>query len=611
MNSASVPLPAQGRRAGSAAAPRVPAAPPFPFRPARGAVALTLALVLAGCVTTGQAPVPGQAESALVPYVSEQDTTAVRQTTTPVELIDGDPMFKMLVAEFAGQREQLGLALTEYLALARSTRNPDLAERATKIAVFSRDDARALDAASLWVELKPASLDARQILAAMYIRQGNAAAALEHLKYVLTQDNSGDGSRFRVIANLLGREDDRRTALNVMEQLVAERPGDTDALVAYALLAMRAEDLDKARAAMDQLVERTDVNPNLALAYMAVLQKQEQGASGISFLEKALKRTPEEFGLRLLYARMLADAQRYEQARLQFALLLEQAPDNTDVLYALGLLNLQAGKVDAAEKNFRALLQFDDHNDEASFYLGQIEESRQRQAAALVHYQAVKGGNNVFSARLRVISILAGQGKVDEALKALAATAADSEEQKTQLTLLHAEILAGEKRYDEAMGVFDRALNGRYDMTLLYNRAMLAEQMGRIDLLENDLRTIIEREPENSQALNALGYTLADRTDRYAEAHEFIKRALAVSPNDFFILDSMGWVLYRLGRLEEAVPYLEKAKKLRNDPEVAAHLGEVLWMLGRKDDARQIWNTALEAHPKDTRILDAIKRLAP
>ena len=570
-----------------------------------------LALALGGCASTGPGSVPGSVESALVPYVSEQEVSAVRVDPTPAADIDGDPLFKMLVAEFAGQREQLALALTEYLALAKTTRNADLAERATKIAVFSRDNPKALEAASLWVELQPTSLDARQILAAMHIRQGNAAAALEHLKYVLTQDNSGDGGRFRVIANLLGREDDRRTALAVMEKLVSERPGDTDALVAYALLAMRAEDLGKARGAMDQLVGRADINPNLALAYMAVLQKQDAGTEGIAFLEKALKRTPDEFGLRLLYARMLADAQRYEQARLQFTMLLEQAPDNTDVIYALGLLNLQAGKVDEAEQNFRALNKYNDRADEAAFYLGQIEESRQRHAAALVHYKAVKEGPNVFPARLRVISLLATQDKTDEALAAIAATPVEGDEQKVQLTLLHAEVLTQAGRRDEAMALFDGALNGRYDMTLLYNRAMLAEQMGRLDILEADLRTIIEREPENSQALNALGYTLADRTNRHAEALEFIKRALAASPNDFFILDSMGWVLYRLGRLEEAVGYLEKARQLRNDPEVAAHLGEVLWVLGRKDDARQIWNTALEKHPQDGKILEAIKRLAP
>lgn len=570
-----------------------------------------LALLLGGCATSGTVRDQARVDTAAVPYVSESDVVAIRDVPTPSASIDDDPLFRLLIAEFAGQREQLPLALDNYLALARTLRDADLAERATKIAVFARDDAKALEAARLWVDLRPTSLDARQILAAMHIRQGDAAAALEHLKYVLAQDNSGDGSRFRVIANLLGREEDRRTALAVMEQLVAARPDDTDALVAYALLAMRAEDLGKARSAMDRLVERVDVNPNLALAYMAVLQKQGAGADGIVFLEKALARTPDDFGLRLLYARMLADLQRYEQARLQFALLREQAPDNGDVIYALGLLNLQAGKVDEAEQSFRELGRFDDRANEAAFYLGQIEESRQRPAVALAHYRAVKDGNNVFPARLRVAAILSTQGKVDEALAEIDAIPADSDEERRQLVMLQAEILAEHERLADALAVYDRALNGSFDSTLLYNRAMVAERMGRLDLLERDLREIIAREPDNSQALNALGYTLADRTDRHAEALALIERALAASPNDFFILDSMGWVLYRLGRLEEAVTWLEKARALRNDPEVAAHLGEVLWVLGRRDDARQVWNTALELHPKDSRILDAIKRLAP
>jgi tetratricopeptide (TPR) repeat protein len=570
-----------------------------------------LALLLGGCATSGTVREQARVDTAAVPYVSESDVVAIRDVPTPSAAIEDDPLFRLLIAEFAGQREQLPLALDNYLALARTLRDADLAERATKIAVFARDDPKALEAARLWVELRPTSLDARQILAAMHIRQGDAAAALEHLKYVLAQDNSGDGSRFRVIANLLGREEDRRTALAVMEQLVAERPDDTDALVAYALLAMRAEDLGKARSAMDRLVERVDVNPNLALAYMAVLQKQGAGADGIVFLEKALVRTPDDFGLRLLYARLLADLQRYEQARLQFALLREQAPDNGDVIYALGLLNLQAGRVDEAEQSFRELGRFDDRANEAAFYLGQIEESRQRPAVALAHYRAVKDGNNVFPARLRVAAILSTQGKVDEALAEIDAIPADSDEERRQLVMLQAEILAEHERLADALAVYDRALNGSFDSTLLYNRAMVAERMGRLDLLERDLREIIAREPDNAQALNALGYTLADRTDRHAEALALIERALTASPNDFFILDSMGWVLYRLGRLEEAVTWLEKARALRNDPEVAAHLGEVLWVLGRRDDARQVWNTALEQHPKDSRILDAIERLAP
>ena len=173
-----------------------------------------------------------------------------------------------------------------------------------------------------------------------------------------------------------------------------------------------------------------------------------------------------------------------------------------------------------------------------------------------------------------------------------------------------AEILSDHERYQEAIGLYDAALNGTYNMELLYTRAMLAEKLGKMDILESDLRTIIKREPENAQALNALGYSLVEHTNRYEEAYGFIKQALAITPDDFYVLDSMGWVLYRLGKAEEAVPYLQKAHDQKNDPEVAAHLGEVLWVLGKKVEAREIWDAALKIKPDDKALRKVIERLA-
>ena len=173
------------------------------------------------------------------------------------------------------------------------------------------------------------------------------------------------------------------------------------------------------------------------------------------------------------------------------------------------------------------------------------------------------------------------------------------------------EILTNEKRYEEAMTLFDSEINENPHPDLLYSRAMLAEKMGRLDILEADLKRILEDDPDNATALNALGYTLADRTDRYEEAYDYIKRAYEQSPGDFYILDSMGWVLYRLGRLDEAVDFLQQALELRNDPEIAAHLGEVLWVMGDKEAARDVWDTALQATPADDRLLKVIERFQP
>jgi tetratricopeptide (TPR) repeat protein len=213
---------------------------------------------------------------------------------------------------------------------------------------------------------------------------------------------------------------------------------------------------------------------------------------------------------------------------------------------------------------------------------------------------------------MRIALVKAMQGQTDESIAFLDKLTVEDDEQRFNVARAKGEILTEKNRYDDAMKVYDAALaSGEYHSDLLYTRAMLAERMGRTDVLEKDLRTIIAKEPENSQALNALGYTLADSTKRYDEALALITRALEISPKDFYILDSMGWVLYRLGRLDEAVSYLEKARELRNDPEVAAHLGEVLWVKGDRAAAEKTWEAALRDTPNDKKLLEVIKRLKP
>jgi len=273
------------------------------------------------------------------------------------------------------------------------------------------------------------------------------------------------------------------------------------------------------------------------------------------------------------------------------------------VQYALGLLELQLGHSAKAKPHFQTLVQLGEHVDEGRFYLGQISEAHKDDAQARKWYSEVKEGELRFEAQLRIALMLARRGKLKEAQDYLHDVETDSDEQRIRLIRAEGEILADAGQHQAAMDVYDRALKDRYDSELLYTRAMLAEKMNRLDILERDLRQILENEPDNSQALNALGYTLADRTNRYEEAHKLIQRALELSPNDFYILDSMGWVLYRLGRLDEAIAYLKRARDLRDDPEVAAHLAEVLWVKGEKQAARDVLESALKTAPDDKKLL--------
>lgn len=568
--------------------------------------------LLAACAEPASRPGAAvKATPATAAPASGTANTAKQPEELPFEYED-DPVYRLLIAEFAGQRGHLDTAVRQYQALAKNLRDVDLAQRATRIAVFARDDAAALAAAKVWVELAPLDMEARQIIAAMFIRHGDADSAFTHLEYILEHDHEEPGNRLRMIANLLGREEDRATALDVMGRLLERFENNSDALLAYALLAIRAEKLPEAEQAMNQIAAQAELGTNVAMAYLAVLQKQDKLPKALDWLDHVLTLNPKQSGLRLLYARLLADASRFEQARLQFNVLSDESPQNADILFALGLLNLQANRTDAARENFNRLVELDERRDEAHFYLGQIAEARSETAAALKHYESVEDGSNYFPAQLRHAIVTAQTGAVDKAVAFLGDVTTTDSKQAYELARVRGEILTEHQRYAEAMAVYNDALGeDGYDTDLLYTRAMLAEKMGEIPLVEADLRRIIETEPENAQALNALGYTLADRTERYDEALELIEKALELSPSDFFILDSMGWVLYRLGRLDEAIDYLEQARELRNDPEVAAHLGEVLWVKGEHDAARDVWESALKDTPNDQKLLDVIERLAP
>ncbi|MCZ6525493.1 MAG: tetratricopeptide repeat protein, partial [Gammaproteobacteria bacterium] len=456
--------------------------------------------------------------------------------------------------------------------------------------------------------------DAHQVLAVMALRQGDIDGTIGHLQIIL-DDRYGDvNQNLWMVVNLLGREKDVELVMAVMERLLEQFRDNSDAVYALANIAARLGRLDRAQELLELTIEMVPENDNAAMSYISILQRKGQVNTALKWLEQVLlQRKSNDFTLRLAYARLLTDARRLDDARRQFEILSVSAPNNIDVLYALGLLYLQSNRLDEAEAYFKRLSNQNKRPNEAFYYLGRIREERKDYKKASIWYQGVQKGDNYFDAQIRLGLIKAKLGSTDDARKHLRGIQARGEEDKTVLTQAEAELLIDEKRYEEAMEVYDKALAGQYNSELFYSRAMLAEKMGRIDILEKDLRTILAKEPDHSQALNALGYTLADRTDRHEEAYLLIKRALELSPEDFYILDSMGWVLYRLGRHQEAIEYLRKAMSVRRDPEIAAHFGEVLWVSGDRKAAKEIWETALEETPDDEEeeLLNVIKRFRP
>ena len=578
-------------------------------------ISILLSLLLSAACTS-VAEKERQAAAATTADAAEPQTEPAIVSVEPerpkIELNE-DILYKLLLGEIAGQRGHLKISLENYLELARQTRDPKIVERATQIAVFARDEEAATESATLWVELDSHNPDAHQVLAAMALRRGDVDATLDHLQQILDYSLGDLNRKLWLIASMLGREQDKPLVMKVMERLFEDRSEDPQAVFAFANIAARMGETGRALELLELALKLDPQNEGVAISYVTLLQRLDRAEDALGWLEKHLpERTADDFNLRLAYARLLTDVQRFEEARRQFEMLAVSAPNNIDVLYALGLLYLQANRLDDAEIYFKQLVDHSDRFYNAKYYLGRIAEERKEYSIASTWYSTVTGDENYFDAQVRLVMLKAREGTIDSALEDLRAIQAASPQQKTMLIQAEADLLSTADRYEEALAVYDTALaDGAYNPDLLYARAMTAEKLGRVDLLEKDLREIIERDPNNVQALNALGYTLADRTRRYEEAYDLIKQALSLSPEDFFIIDSMGWVLYRLGRHEEALKHLQQALKLRGDPEIAAHLYEVLWVMGKQVEANEVWETAKRSNP-DSNLLNHVKeRLNP
>jgi len=515
------------------------------------------------------------------------------------------------LAEIAGQRGQLDVAVENYMELAYQTRDPKVVGRATRIAVYARDDQAAREAANLWIELDPENPDAHQVLAVMAVRAGDINEALDHLEQILNFSTGLLDQKLWMIANLLGKEKDQEIVKTIMEKLMVDHNEDPEALYAYAHVMARMGDVERSKELLEKVIKLMPDNQNAMTSYISILQKQGNTNGALEWVERTLNEKQDNFELRMIYARLLTDVKRFDDATEQFKILIQQDPNNKDALYALGLLSLQVQQLDESKKYFQRLLELEQQVDEASYYLGRIAEEEGDFENANAWYEGVQKGESYFDAQIRAGMLLAKQDKIEEAREHIRNIRVQGKEQESLLIQAEGELLIEEKRYGDAIAIYNEALLDNYDADLLYARAMLAEKMDRLDILEQDLRNILDRDPKNAQALNALGYTLADRTERYDEAFVLINQALEISPNDFYILDSMGWVLYRLGRLEESIEYLNKALEERRDPEIAAHLGEVLWVKGDRDAAKEIWETALQETPKDDRLLNVIKRFNP
>lgn len=556
----------------------------------------------AATATQASQPVVAQKEPA-----AEDGATA--EANLPKQPLTPDILFKFLVAEVAGQRGEIGIAQAAYLDLARQTQDPRIARRAAEVSMFARDQAGALEAARLWAASDQESARAQQTLAALLLNEGRLGEAEPVLRAVLKNDPANG---FLHLSGLLGKVRDSEAALGLVERLAADYPDLPEARFAVAQAAAGSGRTEAALAALQQADALRPGWEAGALLRAQILAKTSH-AEAMGFMRDFLATHPEAREVRLAYARALVNANQFGAARTEFTRLTADFPRNAEVSFAAGLLSLQMGDLDAAHDLLTRTLAYEPRDpDTVRYYLGQVAEQMKQPEAAAAHYAAVGAGNYLVPARARQAALLAGGGRLDEARALLVATRGENDVQRVRLVQAESELLRDSKAHAAAFDVLSQGIKRFPDSAdLLYDRAMVAEKLDKLDVLEADLRRVIALRPEDAQAYNALGYTLADRTDRLAEAVVLLDKALALAPEDPFILDSVGWAQYRSGNLPRAQEFLERAYRVRPDPEIAAHLGEVLWVRGAREEAGKLWQTSLQAHPHNEVLLETLRRLKP
>ena len=529
--------------------------------------------------------------------------------TLPGNELNQDLLFKFLVSEIAGQRGNVQLAAQGYLELAKATRDPRLARRATELAAFGRMQNLALESAKLWLELDKTNAQARQTVAALLVSGNKLSEAKPYLEALISSDGNV-ATGFMQLHSLLGKHPDHKAVLEVTRDLAKGHAQLPEAHFAVAQAAIGAGNYDLAAS---EVKEALKLKPDWelgALLNAQVLQEKQPGPKAAEYLRGFLETYPKSREVRANYARLLIASKQLKEARDQYQIMLNDAPTNPDIVVTMGLLSLQMNDLDQAEASFKRALELKYRDlDSLHFYLGQVYEERKQYDDAMKQYSAVTAGEQFVGAQARYAFLLGRQNKVAEAREYLKNVKTTSEEQRSLLIQAEAQLLREAKDYEASFDVLNKALQKQPDQPdLLYDSAMAAEKLDRIDVVETNLRKLIALKPDHAQAYNALGYTLADRTERFKEAKGFIEKALTLSPDDPFILDSMGWVLYRMGNAKEGLEFLQRAYTKRPDPEIAAHIGEVLWARGQKQDAEKVWRDASKGNPDNEMLQATIKR---
>ncbi|WP_449286268.1 tetratricopeptide repeat protein [Marinobacter sp. PE14] len=567
-------------------------------------VTCLLGLTLAGCASltgTEEAPAPGETAA----------TESKTEPKPPVEYADFEPetLYLLLSAEIAAQRGRYDITLVNYLKAAKQSRDQVVIERAMRIAQSLNGDNAQKQLAELWLEIDPDNLQAHRISAIQAVKGNDLQTAIHHMERIMDQGGDADFDSLAAMAANLPPE--QQQELLALYNEMSDRHPETPELEYSIALLLKVT--GQPQQALDRLEPLLQENGNFQPAIILrgdLLYQTGQKSSALDYLLTNTRRFPGNRQMGTLYGRMLINEGELQAAQDEFNRLVERYPDTPGLRLSHALVALENGQTDLARQELTQLAEQGHHTSEANYYLGRIEDQAGNTDQAIGYYQSVEQGNYYFPALARASSLLADNGQLEDAIDRIRRLREANPRQAENFWLLEVNLLLDQEQQQQALSTAKEALEEHPDnIEIRYARAMLYDGIGQPAEAEADLKQIIEQEPENAVALNALGYILTTRTDRLREARGYIEKALRLDPDNPAILDSMGWVLFLEGQLEPALDYLSRAWAAFPDPEVAAHYGEALWMNGAEEQARIIWQEGLEQDSDHEVLRETIDRL--
>ena len=566
---------------------------------------------LSACSSISTQSDPSSVAAATRDQISEQAQSATApETVVEYGSFTKAQLYQAIISELGAQRGVLEDASDSYFDLALETKDMGIIRRAVQFASANNDLNALLQLGLLWSEIDPSDPQPELMLSFQFLETGNYEQALSHMVRVIELGGEIDFSALSARTGQLNASA-RASLIANLRQLAREFSDQQSIQLTLVQLLAQNGDYLEALTEFDQLLNLIDLNPRLVLLQAQVLQSAGETDDALETLAEGVRKFDDNRNLRLTYARLLIQNERYVMAQAQFAAMMTQDPQDWETLFSMALLDVELEQFDQASDKFTQLAEVDDRADEANYYLGYVNEQRNNLALAIAAYREVRiGTQNFLAAQQRAVSLAIQLGELDSTRAYLSQLSRGQPRLEILFHTIESGALIQAGHADRARDLLDRALN-KYpnEADLLFARVLLFDSLGDKEGSEQDLKQIIRIQPEDSRALNHLGYMLADQTERYQEALELIERAIAISPDDPAIIDSLGWAQFKLGRYEEALTNLRRAYAVFPDAEVASHVGEVLWMMGREQEAVEIWRGALQNQPDSDLIKEVVNRL--